>query len=451
MVKCDKGLSFDECELSILRSAVDTIENTEGSRLVHNPEVQKMISMVEDFIRDKELICYGGTAINNLLPEHDQFYNKNIDLPDYDFFSTKPLEHAKELANIFHAAGYEEIEAKSGMHPGTFKVYVNFIPIADITYLVKEIYDAIKKEAIQVDGILYTPPDYLRMSMYLELSRPKGDVSRWEKVLKRLTLLNNYYPLQGIKCQDQSIQRRMETNEVDTERLFMELRKILVNQGAVFFGAMAASVIKNTTGKNKKNIAHIPDFDILIKDPKRIATIVKEKLNRLGLDEVKITRRNAIGEIISQHYEVSVFGDTVAMIYEPLACHSYNVVHYKKMAIKIATIDTMLSFYLAFLYSKRPYYIPDRIVCLAAELFDIQKRNRLSQKGLLRRFSMTCIGKQETLEDMRAHKTERFKEFGNKRNTKEYEWYFLKYVPGEKKRNKTMCKKQKKRTTRKKK
>ena len=32
------------------------------------------------------------------------------------------------------------------------------------------------------------PPNYLRMAMYLELSRPDGDVSRWEKVLKRLTL-----------------------------------------------------------------------------------------------------------------------------------------------------------------------------------------------------------------------------------------------------------------------
>ena len=30
--------------------------------------------------------------------------------------------------------------------------------------------------------------------MFLELSRPMDDVSRWEKVLKRLTLLNLYNP-----------------------------------------------------------------------------------------------------------------------------------------------------------------------------------------------------------------------------------------------------------------
>ena len=83
------------------------------------------------------------------------------------------------------------------MHSGTFKVFVNFMPVADITYLVSELYKNLHKKALQVASIYYCPPNYLRMAMYLELSRPKGDVSRWEKVLKRLTLLNKHYPLKG--------------------------------------------------------------------------------------------------------------------------------------------------------------------------------------------------------------------------------------------------------------
>ena len=441
MVKCDKKMTFQECELNILRHAVDKIETIEGSRMVHNPEVQRMISIVEEYLRKKELICYGGTAINNILPEHDQFYNKNINLPDYDFFSKNALDNAKELADIFVKEGYNEVEAKSGMHPGTYKVFVNFIPIADITYLVDEIYDALKKEAIEIDGIFYTPPDYLRMSMYLELSRPKGDVSRWEKVLKRLTLLNKYYPLEGYKCDDQEIQRQMETKTIDTTLLFEKLRQILVNQGVIFFGSMAVSVLTHTAGRKNKKINKIPDFDVLATDPKRIATIVRDRLKYLGLTGIKIKHNNPIGEVISEHYEIIINNETVVMIYKPLACHSFNVLHYKKMAIKIATIDTMLSFYLAFLYSKRPYYNPDRIVCLATELFNIQKQNRLSQNGLLKRFTINCYGKQETLDDIRSHKTNKYKELMNKRGTREYEKYFLKYTPGE---DKTENKKPKK-------
>ena len=53
--------------------------------------------------------------------------------------------------------------------------------------------------------------------------------------------------------------------------------------------------------------------------------------------------------------------------------------------INVATIDTMLSFYLAFLYSDRKYYDKNRILCMSQYLFIVQQRNRLAQKGLLRR------------------------------------------------------------------
>ena len=65
-------------------------------------------------------------------------------------------------------------------------------------------------------------------------------------------------------------------------------------------------------------------------------------------------------------------------------------------------------------------------------LFDVQRKNRLSQKGVLRRFSITCYGKQGTLADMRNLKTQKFNELKNKRNSKEYEEWFLMYKPGEK-------------------
>ena len=57
--------------------------------------MEEMISIVEDFIRNKQLICYGGTAINNILPKEHQFYNYDIEILDYDFFSTNPVEDAK--------------------------------------------------------------------------------------------------------------------------------------------------------------------------------------------------------------------------------------------------------------------------------------------------------------------------------------------------------------------
>jgi hypothetical protein len=178
----DKSQTYEEKELEILRQAVDQVENRKGVEVMRDPEVKKIISIVEKFIADKKLVCYGGTAINNILPEDAQFYNKDIELPDYDFYSDNALDHAKELADIYYKAGYEDVEAKSGVHHGTYKVFVNFTGIADITQMEPDLFKAISKDAIIKSGIRYAPPDFLRMAMYLELSRPDGDVSRWEKV-----------------------------------------------------------------------------------------------------------------------------------------------------------------------------------------------------------------------------------------------------------------------------
>jgi hypothetical protein len=62
-------------------------------------------------------------------------------------------------------------------------------------------------------------------------------------------------------------------------------------------------------------------------------------------------------------------------------------------------------------------------------LFKVQERNRLSQKGLLRRFSVSCYGQQPTKESILSEKAEKFKELKGKDGTKEYEAWFLKYVP----------------------
>ena len=421
-VTCDKSMTFEDCELAILRMAVDKAEEKIGKRIVHSDDIQKIIEIVEMFIKKKDVICYGGTAINNILPSDDQFYNKDVEIPDYDFFTKNALEDAKELSDIYFKAGYTDVEAKSGQHYGTYKVFVNYIPVADITNISKEIYTALKKDSIRIGGILYASPNFLRMGMYLELSRPAGDTSRWEKVLKRLSLLNKNYPLTSINCNVIDFQREME-NTSNQDEIYENVKNTLVNQGVVFFGGYAISLYSQYMPKQlKKKFEKIADFDVLSNDPETTAEIIKERLKDIDVKNVKIIKRESVGEIVPVHYEIKVGNDSVVFIYKPIGCHSYNVLNIHNQKVKIATIDTMLSFYLAFLYTDRPYYNEffDRILCMSKFLFEVQQKNRLSQKGLLRRFSITCYGHQESLEEMRAHKSEKFKELKGKRGTKEY-------------------------------
>jgi len=432
-------LSFQDKELAILRDAIDKNEKIQGKQTLDNPEIKRIIEIVEQFLMKKKRLCYGGTAINNILPLEDQFYDKAIEFPDYDFFSPSPLKDAKELADIYIKEGFSQVQASAGTHGGTFKVFVNFIPVADITELVPELYKNIEKDALVMNGIYYSPPNFLRMLAYLELSRPLGDISRWEKVLKRINLLNTNYPLRGLNCESIDIQRLYKADKLIDEHeqnLFKTTRKTLINLGVVFFGALASKLIlKYLPMYHYEKIPNVPDFDVLSLKPFETATILKDRLKDAGFKQIKIFKKKPIGELIGEHYEIRVEQETVVIIYKPTGCLSFNIVRNKGEKIRIATIDTLLTLYLAFLYTDRPYFDDRRILCISEFMFKVQQQNRLKQKGLLKRFTINCYGKQKTLTDIRAEKSEKYEELLPYKGTEKWDRSFLRYPAREKPNN----------------
>ena len=427
-------------ELEILRNSVDYASKVLGKKLAQSDNVKKMIMLLENFLRNNKSLCYGGTAINAILPEQYKFYDKNIDVPDYDFFTPYPIEYSKKIADLYYNNGYTEVEAKSSIHSGTFKIFVNFLPIADITYMDETIFNNLYKRSIKINAISYCPPNFLRMGMYQELSRPMGDVSRWEKILKRLILLNKNFPLRGNFCNYKNFQRKYEEeiynedeNKVNSIKLYKIVKDCFINQGLIFFGGYAASLYGNYMPKNEKIYTkNIPDFDILSDDPYSSAVILKEQLIYQGFKNIKIILKPPIGKFVENHYEIMINKDIIAIIYKTNACHSYNVITINGRKLKIATIDTILSFYLIFIYANRNYYDENRLLCISEFLFKVQLKNRLKQKGLLRRFTVNCYGKQKSLEDLRSDKSILYNELKDKpnfKNSKEFKFNFFRYIP----------------------
>ena len=182
--------------------------------------------------------------------------------------------------------------------------------------------------------------------------------------------------------------------------------------------------------QQKKQFQNIPDFDVLSEDPKTSAYILKERLHDAGFENVKIITKPSVGDdIILTHYEIVVDNDTICFIYKAGACYSYNELKINNKVVKIATIETMLLFLLSFIYADRPYYDSERILCMANYLIKVQEKNRLEQKGLLKRFNINCYGYEPTIVELRGKKAALHEKYKNEKNTKEYEKYFLKYIP----------------------
>jgi hypothetical protein len=419
-----KNLSFKDCELAILRASVDSSEKIQGRQIVKTPEMQKINRLLLSFIKKKKCIVYGGTAINAILPKHDQFYEYDFELPDFDFFSPDALEIAKELADLYSSNHFTEVEARSGVHEGTYKVFVNNYSIADITYLHPELYNSIIKSSIKRNGIMYAPPNFLRQSMYFELSHPISDVSRWEKVLTRLNLLNKNYPLVTKQCEIQRHLSSPKLNSGHEEKIFNIVHNCLIKNGVVFIGGYANALY--TTYTRFPNVQNIPDFDALSINPKDTILQLQHALKKEGIVSI-IKKHDAIGEITPVHYSISIEDEYIAFIYKPTQCVSYNEIIHNGRKMKIGTIDTLLSYYLAFMYADREYFDENRLLCLSSVLFKVQQENRLAQKGLLKRFVLQCYGKQDTIQDIRTKKNKLRKSLS--KHSKQYQELFLKYTP----------------------
>ena len=453
---------YENRELELLKNAMDVEAKKRGERIAQNPIMKNIIDVLEKFIHDKKLVCYGGTAINNILPKEDQFYNRNIEIPDYDFFSPNAMNDAKELADIYFKQGFSSVEAKAGVHYGTYKVFVNFFQIADITQIDSKLFSSLKKNAVIKEGILYSPPNFLRMAMYLELSRPSGDISRWEKVLKRLNLLNKNYPLKATNCDPDSFAKSLSARSYN-KQYFHEKEKIqdVIKSVAaassssssssdklVLIGGYAFSLYSRyLKAREREYLTENPVFDMLSSNPDKTAKLIKEKLEAIDIRDVSIEKKPSVSEYLSTHYEIKIGSQPIVYLYRPLACHSYNTIKVGDKIYRVATIDTMLSFYLLFLYIDRPYFNTKRILCMCEYLFKIQQKNRVKLRGILRRFSVSCYGKQKTIEDIRNEKAEQFKRLKNKRKTREYDKWFLRYNPENNPSNKPFIEKNKPKKT----
>ena len=382
-----------------LEKVIDHLTLESDKKAAANPITKQSLSIVHNFLKQHPVMCYGGTAINNLLPPEDRFYDPETTVPDYDFYSKTPQEHAMFLANQLSAAGIASVEVKPGMHLGTFKVFANYEGVADITHLDKDIFDRLWDENVVVEGIHYVTPNFLRMSMYLELSRPQGDVSRWKKVYQRLLLLNKHYPLVCPMEEEPSDQEEENRKEIET---------FLKKHNVVLLGITASQIHE---GKGPKWSTPV--------------TILAEPETLAKLAEGHKTEKEVGSEILPSHVDIlDEKGNILVRVHETAACHSY---HEMANGIKVASIPTMLQFVFAYMYSGIDEDEITHLMCVAQRLVDLANNKEKRRYALLT--PIDCLGTQETLVDMKKHKAELYNKLSTNKSSAEFLKYFFSYNP----------------------
>lgn len=378
-----------------LESAVDEAQEIIDYETAHNPEILYALDIVEDFIRSKKRVCYGGTAINAILPSALQFYDTEKDLPDYDFFTPDPENDLKELVKRLQEAGFREINQRFGVHEGTFKILVNFIPIADCTHLHKELYRILAKRAIRKDGLYYCDPDFLKMMMYLELSRPRGEVERWTKVYERLLLLNHAFPMKP-KCQE--LPRAPDIDEEVREKLL----NFMMENNRIFIGAEIAALYSFSL-KSKR--FHPPSIQWFLRNGGAVVFLSPDILhdsleirNRLGKENSTVEVVKGVQDMVPDRVIVRSGRRVVGVLIEEGACHSYNALdlHGTGKKLLIGSPDTLITVYLMLhIFTKDEVRLGYSIQCLCQQLIDMSRELRKRAHSYFPAFSVQCTGYQK--------------------------------------------------------
>tara|TARA_B100001093_G_scaffold422034_1_gene414499 strand:- start:874 stop:2199 length:1326 start_codon:yes stop_codon:yes gene_type:complete len=439
-------------DITYLKESIKENEIQQKKDKKQNYLSDSLLQVVEAFMKKHKRICYGGTAINSILPKEKQFYNYDIDIPDYDFFSPTALEDAKNLCNLFKKENVFHIEGKNAIFFGTYKVFVNFVPIADITQIHETFYNSLLEKAVSVQGILYTPPSYLRMSLHQELARPKGDVSRWEKIYERMQLLNEYFPLLVKPLSKRNhMYIKIKTKEFNQcyESLYQSFRK----QKNVFcnfhiIGCIYKKYLKHNYCNDEtkdKFIIYCDDLDKTIKTIKALKHL-----------HVKIKKQESIYKFIGNYAHMTYKDVSIGYLFQTNSCLSFIEVKHNHEDIQVGNIDTLLNLYFSLLLMNIDEINNAFILSIVAELNAIVEKytNVLEKKKKvpveLQRFKLPCIGDQEDLPKILKNRQRKFNELKHDKRSVEYKKWFFKYSPNLLKKTQKGKTKNKKRKTKKK-
>jgi hypothetical protein len=378
----------------------------------HDPDVLRAIDIVEYFLKKSHRMCYGGQAINAHLPAKYKFYDPRFNIPDYDFMTPEQDADIQTLSEMLRKAGFEEISAREGMHKGTIKLYVNYVPVADLTSVDPVLYTLLSEKAAVYDGISYMDADTLRMLMYLELSRPKGEVERWEKVYERLMLLNEFAPIRTCKRKDKQLPHNLLSRKEVTA-----IMDYVVGEKRIFAGGdvvgLYRSYLKRKDGVRRADWLLGSKHPLLFYSPVLDADTkhLLYELQHSKKEPTTVVRVEAMGGDLIPQMRIFMRRDQPFLILlEQSACHSYYEVPVKGGVLRVGTLDTLITLFFSLGLLKFKFATLKSMECLAKELVEISYRARANPSQFPFEFiSLRCDGKQSSLPSLIREKVKRIR------------------------------------------
>jgi len=235
-------------------------------------------------------------------------------------------------------------------------------------------------------------------------------------VYSRISLLNKHYPI-VCPATDEEMSEIILTPDIRNQ-----IEDTMVSNKMVLLGFNASMLQKKRAGEWK-----LP-LDLMVEPSKR-AEASKLFENILSVEgKVSAVEGESVGELLPHYTDILNSQKKVLVrVYETNACHSY---HTMGSGLRIASIPTMLQFFLVSLYTDenaRHGISEQRYVCAAQHLLDMANDNAPRRYKLLT--PMDCIGKQDSIVDLRVRRANIYEKLSKNKSSPEFLENFFTYDP----------------------
>lgn len=190
----NKDIEVFDNKIDDLEDSAEVLTDKVNDRLIKDQKA--IISIIESYIKEHQLIVYGGNAQNLAIKKIDPkgvFYD-NKDVHDYDVYSFDPINDAINLTKQIFKAGFKNILAIEAIHVETYSIKYYGTALCDFSYMPKYVFDNLP--ILSVDGFKIVNAylayiDFMRM-----FNDPLTSSSfRWSKNFERFNMMQKYYPL----------------------------------------------------------------------------------------------------------------------------------------------------------------------------------------------------------------------------------------------------------------
>ncbi|AYV84245.1 MAG: hypothetical protein Hyperionvirus20_23 [Hyperionvirus sp.] len=283
----------------------------------HEEEINKVSNIILNFIKENKRKIYGGFALNLLIKDKnpaDAIYS-DTDIPDIDFYSPEPLKDLVKLCNVLFKSGFQKVRGSESQHRETYNIRVGGQLYCDISYVPRNIYNRMPYR--EINGLNVIGPEFMLVDYFRLITDMISSTWRLEKTVKRMYLLQKYYPLPYIKTPIDIKLSTIPEEKVILENLldvifnYIQNNKALVVVGFYAYDQFlkASSILKSNSPNAKKfKYLEVPYYEIIVDD-------YKAQTNQL-LDLLKKKYSEIESDIhVTEHYPFFQFWGYFCLIY----------------------------------------------------------------------------------------------------------------------------------------